>query len=91
MRAGLEGVVARGKAEAGDKTMYDALAPAVDALETAISDGTDKSDALKLAEIGRGGRPGRDHADAGPQGPGQLPRRAQRGAPGPGRHQQSRC
>src|SRR6516225_10813608 len=26
LRAGLDGVVARGKAEAGDKTMYDALA-----------------------------------------------------------------
>ncbi|WP_328988469.1 dihydroxyacetone kinase subunit DhaL [Kribbella sp. NBC_01245] len=32
LRAGLEGVVARGRAEAGDKTMYDALAPAVYAL-----------------------------------------------------------
>lgn len=50
LRAGLEGVVARGKAEAGDKTVYDALAPAVTALETAISDGTDKSTAFKLAE-----------------------------------------
>ena len=29
LRAGVEGVVARGKAEVGDKTMYDALAPAV--------------------------------------------------------------
>ena len=33
MRAGLEGVVVRGKAEAGDKTMFDALAPAVQAFE----------------------------------------------------------
>src|SRR4051795_6998640 len=32
LRAGLEGVVARGKAEPGDKTMLDALAPACDAL-----------------------------------------------------------
>jgi dihydroxyacetone kinase-like protein len=37
LRAGLEGVVSRGKAEAGDKTMYDALAPAVEALEGALS------------------------------------------------------
>ena len=37
LRAGLDGVVARGKAEAGDKTMYDALAPAVQALEGALS------------------------------------------------------
>ncbi|WP_431472980.1 dihydroxyacetone kinase subunit DhaL [Ornithinimicrobium sp. W1665] len=28
LRAGVEGIVARGKAEAGDKTMYDAFAPA---------------------------------------------------------------
>ena len=34
LRAGLEGIVSRGKAEAGDKTMYDALAPAVDALDS---------------------------------------------------------
>jgi dihydroxyacetone kinase-like protein len=37
LRAGLDGVVARGKAEAGDKTMYDALAPAVDALDAALA------------------------------------------------------
>ena len=33
MRAGLDGLVSRGKAKVGDKTMVDALAPAVDALE----------------------------------------------------------
>jgi phosphoenolpyruvate---glycerone phosphotransferase subunit DhaL len=49
LRAGLDGVVARGKAEAGDKTMYDALAPAVNALDTAVSEGVDKADALKAA------------------------------------------
>jgi phosphoenolpyruvate---glycerone phosphotransferase subunit DhaL len=49
LRAGLEGIVARGKAEAGDKTMYDALAPAVNALDSAVSEGRDKADALKLA------------------------------------------
>ncbi|MCO8272690.1 dihydroxyacetone kinase subunit DhaL [Actinoplanes sp. TRM 88003] len=32
LRAALDGVIARGKAEPGDKTMIDALAPAVDAL-----------------------------------------------------------
>ena len=51
LRAGLEGIVARGKAEAGDKTMYDALAPAVDALDSAVSVGMDKADALKLALV----------------------------------------
>lgn len=51
LRAGLDGVVARGKAEPGDKTMYDALAPAVDALETAVAGGVNKADALKLALV----------------------------------------
>ena len=37
LRAGLGGVVDRGKAGAGDKTMYDALAPAVDALDEALA------------------------------------------------------
>jgi dihydroxyacetone kinase-like protein len=49
LRAGLEGVVARGKAEAGDKTMYDALAPAVDALEGALSGQATVAEALKRA------------------------------------------
>jgi phosphoenolpyruvate---glycerone phosphotransferase subunit DhaL len=48
LRAGVDGVVARGKAEAGDKTMYDALAPAVDALDTALG-GEDTSGALRAA------------------------------------------
>ena len=34
-RKGLDGVKARGKAEVGDKTMIDALTPAIDALEQA--------------------------------------------------------
>ena len=36
LRAGLGGVVDRGRAAPGDKTMYDALAPAVEALEVAL-------------------------------------------------------
>jgi dihydroxyacetone kinase-like protein len=49
LRAGLDGVVARGKAEAGDKTMYDALAPAVDALDAALADGQPLADAMRAA------------------------------------------
>ncbi|HET9829812.1 MAG TPA: dihydroxyacetone kinase subunit DhaL [Nocardioidaceae bacterium] len=49
LRAGLGGVVDRGKAGPGDKTMYDALAPAVDALDAALSDGADLSVALQNA------------------------------------------
>jgi dihydroxyacetone kinase-like protein len=49
LRAGLEGVVARGKAEAGDKTMFDALAPAIDALDAELARGGDLSSALAAA------------------------------------------
>ncbi|WP_082297756.1 dihydroxyacetone kinase subunit DhaL [Microbacterium sp. CGR1] len=49
LRAGLDGIVARGKAEAGDKTMFDAMAPAVDAFDAAISEGGDLSAATAAA------------------------------------------
>jgi dihydroxyacetone kinase-like protein len=49
LRAGLEGVVARGKAEAGDKTMYDALAPAVESVEGLLASGAPLTTALKTA------------------------------------------
>jgi dihydroxyacetone kinase-like protein len=56
LRAGLGGVVARGKAEPGDKTMYDALAPAVDALDSALEEQSPLAAGLKAA---------RDAAQAG--------------------------
>jgi phosphoenolpyruvate---glycerone phosphotransferase subunit DhaL len=51
-RKGLEGVQARGKAEPGDKTMVDALTPAVEALEAAsdLNDGLNA--AVQAAEEG---------------------------------------
>jgi phosphoenolpyruvate---glycerone phosphotransferase subunit DhaL len=49
LRAGLAGVVQRGKAEAGDKTMYDALAPAVEAFEAALAAGEPLAGALTAA------------------------------------------
>jgi dihydroxyacetone kinase-like protein len=49
LRAGLEGVVARGKAEAGDKTMFDALAPATDALDAALAAGAPLPASLRAA------------------------------------------
>jgi dihydroxyacetone kinase-like protein len=58
LRAGLEGVVARGKAEAGDKTMYDALAPAADALDAALAAGEPLAPALRAAA--RAAEAGRD-------------------------------
>jgi dihydroxyacetone kinase-like protein len=49
LRAGVEGVIARGKAEPGDKTMLDALVPAVDALDAAVAGGAGLGDALRAA------------------------------------------
>jgi phosphoenolpyruvate---glycerone phosphotransferase subunit DhaL len=49
LRAGLEGIVARGRAEAGDKTMYDALAPGCDAYDAAIAGGASLGAALTAA------------------------------------------
>ncbi len=49
LRAGLEGVVARGKAELGDKTMVDALDPAVVAFEEALGAGADAASAASAA------------------------------------------
>jgi phosphoenolpyruvate---glycerone phosphotransferase subunit DhaL len=51
LRAGLAGIVARGHASAGDKTMYDALAPACDALEEGLADGVSLREALASAAI----------------------------------------
>jgi dihydroxyacetone kinase-like protein len=39
LRAGVEGIVARGKAEAGDKTMVDAWLPALEAYDQAVPSG----------------------------------------------------
>ncbi|MET7278143.1 dihydroxyacetone kinase subunit DhaL [Kribbella sp. NPDC005582] len=39
LRAGVGGILARGKAELGDKTMYDAWAPALDAYDAAVGGG----------------------------------------------------
>lgn len=57
LRAAVEGVVQRGRAEAGDKTMFDALAPALDALDAALTSGgglaAALADAALAAEKGR--------------------------------------
>ncbi|WP_458690109.1 dihydroxyacetone kinase subunit DhaL [Nocardia tengchongensis] len=48
-RAGLDGVIARGKAEPGDKTMVDALVPAADALDECVAGGASAEAALDAA------------------------------------------
>jgi dihydroxyacetone kinase-like protein len=77
LRAGVEGVVARGKAERGDKTMYDALAPALEAYDSQVNGAGD--------DVGAALRAAADDPAAGPQGPRQLPGGAQRRPPGPWR------
>ena len=49
LRAGMDGLAMRGKTQAGDKTMYDALAPAVSALDEALASGAALGAALDAA------------------------------------------
>ncbi|MGX9790488.1 dihydroxyacetone kinase subunit DhaL [Mycobacterium sp. MMS18-G62] len=51
LRAGVEGVVQRGRAEAGDKTMFDALAPALDAVDAVLASGSGLDAGLTEAAI----------------------------------------
>ena len=51
LRAGVDGVGARGKSAPGDKTMIDALAPAADALEKSLAQGDSLSVALSAASV----------------------------------------
>lgn len=59
LRAGLDGLVARGRTELGDKTMVDALAPALDALDAAVAEGKPLAEAVVAARdaavVGRDG------------------------------------
>ncbi|MEM7126385.1 MAG: dihydroxyacetone kinase subunit DhaL [Chloroflexota bacterium] len=47
--AGVGGIVARGRAEIGDKTMLDAWIPAIEALKSSLADGSDLSAALQAS------------------------------------------
>jgi phosphoenolpyruvate---glycerone phosphotransferase subunit DhaL len=49
LRAAAAGIQQRGSAELGDKTLLDALVPATDALESALSDGASRNDAVAAA------------------------------------------
>lgn len=49
LEAALEGVTARGKAEAGEKTMVDALTPAVEAATVAADEGKEPVEVLAAA------------------------------------------
>lgn len=58
LEAALEGIQARGRAQAGEKTMVDALLPAVEALRAALGAGRPLTDGLRAAA---------DAAEAGAQ------------------------
>jgi dihydroxyacetone kinase-like protein len=45
--AGVEGILQRGRAQLGDKTMYDAWAPALDAMRAGFDNGDDTITALR--------------------------------------------
>ncbi|MGZ3581460.1 MAG: dihydroxyacetone kinase subunit DhaL [Ktedonobacterales bacterium] len=47
--AAIQGIQARGHAQRGEKTMLDALFPALDALKAALDNGQDLTDALRAA------------------------------------------
>ncbi len=49
LRASIEGIKARGKSDVGDKTLLDALVPAVDTLEERVTAGEDAAVALRAA------------------------------------------
>lgn len=49
LRAGFDGVLARGKAEPGDKTMVDAMGPALEAMDAAVASGASLADATAAA------------------------------------------
>ena len=58
LAAGLDGVVERGKPEPGDKTMYDAMEPAVRAFNAGIRNGDIASAARSAADAAAEGRNG---------------------------------
>jgi len=49
LKAGVDGIVQRGRAQLEDKTMFDAWSPALDALQSAIANGQDTIGALETA------------------------------------------
>jgi dihydroxyacetone kinase phosphoprotein-dependent L subunit len=59
LRASIEGIKARGKSDVGDKTLLDALVPAVDTIEERLSAGHDTAATLRAAAA-----TAREHAEA---------------------------
>jgi phosphoenolpyruvate---glycerone phosphotransferase subunit DhaL len=51
LRASIEGIKARGKSDVGDKTLLDALVPAVDVIEEHVGSGNDAESTLRAAAV----------------------------------------
>ena len=51
LRASIEGIKARGRSDIGDKTLLDALVPAVDTIEEHIGQGHDSATTLRAAAV----------------------------------------
>lgn len=49
LQGAVDGIILRGRAQPGDKTMVDALLPALDALKAAVAEGQGAADALAAA------------------------------------------
>jgi dihydroxyacetone kinase-like protein len=49
LRGSIDGIKARGQSDVGDKTLLDALVPAVDALEAQLNAGASGADAVQVA------------------------------------------
>lgn len=49
LQAGVDGIIQRGRAQPGDKTMVDAWLPALDAMRQALADDEDTLDAVQAA------------------------------------------
>ena len=54
LQVGVDGIVQRGRAEAGDKTMLDAWFPALESLHTSLGGGKELADALSAAAVAAG-------------------------------------
>jgi dihydroxyacetone kinase len=51
LRSAIAGIMARGSAELGDKTLLDALVPMTDAIEAALADGLSSAEVVERAAV----------------------------------------
>ena len=51
LRAAIEGIKVRGKSDVGDKTLLDALVPAVDTIEKQVGEGHGAAETIRAAAV----------------------------------------